>query len=186
MTDEIIENITDIDAGDIISLDVRPILAGGADPLEQILARMAELPPDAILRIEAPFDPVPLRRLLAGRGYGSSSRQISERHWQVFFKKQDMPPLPDLPDLPDFPMVWRDGILEMDLRGLMPPDPLVAVLKVIESGRGWTDDNPVFTVWLNRDPIYLHPELVERQWHTEVIRQDSDGLLIRIIRDKDT
>ncbi len=186
MTDEIIENITDIDAGDIIGLDVRPILAGGADPLEQILAHVAELPPDAILRIEAPFDPVPLRRLLAGRGYGSSSRQISEHHWQIFFKKQDTPPLPDLIDLPDFPMVWRDGILEMDLRGLMPPDPLVAVLKVIESGRGWADNNPVFTVWLSRDPIYLHPELVERQWHTEMIRQDSDGLLIRIIRDKET
>jgi len=162
-------------------MDVRPLLSCGIDPLEQILARVGNLPDDAILQIDAPFDPLPLRRLMADRGYDSDPVQLSADHWQVSFRQQDGVKLPDFPDLPDFPVTRQGGILEMDLRGLAPPNPMIAVLKLIESGRAGDG----FTVWLDRDPIYLHPELAERHWYGEIVENTGEGVRVRISREDD-
>ena len=162
-------------------MDVRPLLARGVDPLVQILARVDSLPENAILQIDAPFDPLPLRRLMADRGYDSAPVQLSADHWQVSFRKQDGVKLPDFPDLPDFPVTSHDGRIEMDLRGLTPPNPMIAVLKLIESGRAGDG----FTVWLDRDPIYLHPELTERHWRAEIVENTGEGVRVRISREND-
>ena len=161
-----------------LTLDVRPILARGVDPREQILAMVDQMKPDNMLLIEAPFDPVPLRRLLAERGFESQVKRISDTHWQILFKLGEMPPLPDLPDLPPFPMIWISGELEMDLRDLDPPNPMIVILKVIESGEG----GDAFTVRLIRDPIYLYPELVERNWRAQIISQNEKELRARIFK----
>ncbi|NOZ41885.1 MAG: DUF2249 domain-containing protein [Alphaproteobacteria bacterium] len=163
-------------------MDVRPLLAAGTDPLTQILARVDALSPGVVLQIDAPFDPVPLRRLLAGRGYASHPVRLSGDHWQVFFHQQAAPELPSLAGLPEFPLMWQDGALDMDLRGLMPPNPMVAVLRIIEGG-GAGDS---FTVWLDRDPVHLYPELAERHWRAEVVEQDSDGVRVRISKESET
>lgn len=165
-----------LNEGDCTRIDVRPILARGTDPLELILENVAQLSPDDVLLIEAPFDPLPLRRLMAGRGYDSYGVQLSDQHWQVFFMQQEIRHLPELPDLPVFPMQWRDGLLEMDLRGLTPPNPMIAILKIIENSTGGDD----FMVRLMRDPIYLHPELVSRHWRADVVEESDDGLMVRI------
>ncbi|MCF6215583.1 MAG: DUF2249 domain-containing protein [Emcibacter sp.] len=173
--------------GQTIDLDVRPILAAGNDPLAEILSQVKEMSPETILSIEAPFDPVPLRRLLAGKGYDNYAIQRSDQHWQIYFKRhvgQKLPDFPSFPDLPDFPVAWRDGILEMDLRKLMPPDPMIAVLKMIEVTSDYGGEGGAFTVWLNRDPIYLYPELIGRQWHAQIIHDEDDGLLVKIAKDE--
>ncbi|MCK5424350.1 MAG: DUF2249 domain-containing protein [Emcibacter sp.] len=175
------EWLDEISADDCVKLDVRPILASGADPLEQILAKVDTLNPDGILLIEAPFNPLPLRRMLAGRGYASHGVPLSPKHWQVYFKKQDtadLAPLPDLSDLPAFPFYWHEGMLQMDLRRLEPPNPMVAILKVIESREGGDS----FMVRLMRDPIYLYPELSERNWHAELLEEGNDGLRVMIVK----
>lgn len=168
-----------LDEDDCTRLDVRSMLATGVDPLAEILAEVDLLPVQDILLIEAPFDPVPLRRMLAGRGYASHAVLLSPEHWQVFFKKQDradLPVLPDLSDLPPFPLYWHEGVLEMDLRRLEPPNPMIAILKVIESDEGGN----YFIVRLIRDPLYLYPELVERNWYAVVLEESDDGLMVRI------
>ncbi len=56
---------------------------------------------------------------------------------------------------------WReaDG-WHIDVRGLEPPQPLVAILRLIGSLR---DPTPVI-VHHDRDPVMLYPELAERDW----------------------
>ncbi|PCJ43295.1 MAG: hypothetical protein COA81_04445 [Alphaproteobacteria bacterium] len=171
----------DLNEDDCMRMDVRPILARGDDPLEQILAKVELLAVQDILLIEAPFDPLPLRRMLTGRGYASHAVPLSPKHWQVFFKKQDGAKLPDLPnlsDLPAFPLYRQDGVLEMDLRGLEPPNPMIAILKVIESGKA----GDKFIVRLMRNPVYLYPELVERNWQAQVLEERDDGLRVEITK----
>lgn len=167
---------TDLGQQDCARLDVRPILEGGVDPLEQILRKVDQLSTEAVLLIEAPFDPIPLRRLMARRGYDSHAVRLTDKHWKVFFKLQERQTLPAFPDLPAFPMTRRDAVLEMDLRELEPPNPMIAVLKLIESGEGGGE----FNVWLVRDPIYLYPELVEREWRAVIIEDSEEGLLVKI------
>ena len=52
-----------------IALDVRPLLAAGHDPLTEILEAAERVPPGGCLVLTAPFDPLPLYEVLAGRGF---------------------------------------------------------------------------------------------------------------------
>jgi hypothetical protein len=69
-----------------------------------------------------------------------------------------------------------DG-LHIDVRGLQPPQPLVAILKLVRSLR---DDTPVI-VHHDRDPVMLYAELAEIGWEAERIEAGSDEfrLLLR-------
>ena len=51
------------------ALDVRPILAMGEEPFGAILAAADLLPEGGVLELTAPFEPAPLYRVLAGRGF---------------------------------------------------------------------------------------------------------------------
>lgn len=66
-------------------LDARPIFANGHEPLAAILAFVEGAPPGATLVIDAPFHPVPLRRLLARRGYRSHAQEMAPDHWRCTF-----------------------------------------------------------------------------------------------------
>lgn len=172
---------SDLNSEDCDKLDVRAAIASGGEPLPDILKKADALTNERILLIIAPFDPLPLRRLMAGRGFECHLVKISNNEWHVYFKQGENPALPELPDLPSFPMEWRENILEMDLRGLMPPNPMIAILKIIASGEGGN----MFRVLLNREPIYLYPELAERKWKSELIEQSEDLYKVEIIRQVD-
>lgn len=63
------------------------------------------------------------------------------------------------------PLRWRDGQGEhIDVRGLAPPQPLVAILRLLhELG----DSGVAVIVHHDRDPALLYPELAERGWVAE-------------------
>jgi hypothetical protein len=61
---------------------------------------------------------------------------------------------------------WSDSDgLHIDVRGLAPPAPLVAVLELVDS---LPDATPVI-VHHDRDPVMLYGELAERGWTAERI-----------------
>jgi hypothetical protein len=65
----------------------------------------------------------------------------------------------------------------IDVRGSTPPQPLVEILRLLES---LTDDAPV-TVHNDRDPVMLYPELARIGWQAERIAAPADEfrLLLR-------
>ena len=64
---------------------------------------------------------------------------------------------------------WRDGgSAHIDVRGLPPPQPLVAILRLVES---IADATPV-VVHHDRDPQLLYPQLAELGWGAERIAGD--------------
>lgn len=73
---------------------------------------------------------------------------------------------------------WQgpDG-LHVDTRGLIPPDPMIAVLWHIEQA----DQQGPITVHLDRNPVYLFPELADRGWRYE-IASDEPGDVRIILR----
>lgn len=76
---------------DRATLDLRPVFERGIEPLVMILEEVSRLRPGTALVIDAPFHPLPLRRLLGGRGFESCARQMSGEHWQVAFWSQPDP-----------------------------------------------------------------------------------------------
>lgn len=69
----------------------------------------------------------------------------------------------------------KDG-LHIDTRGLDPPDPMVAILWHLEQ----PGQNGPVTVHLNRNPIHLFPELIERGWLYEVQHHDSGEVTLSL------
>ncbi|MCM2251514.1 MAG: DUF2249 domain-containing protein [Ramlibacter sp.] len=65
---------------------------------------------------------------------------------------------------------WRaDDGWHIDVRGAQPPQPLVAILRLL---RSLPDDSPV-TAHLDRDPVMLYPELAEIGWQADPLAADA-------------
>jgi hypothetical protein len=74
---------------------------------------------------------------------------------------------------------WRDAVgLHIDVRGLAPPGPLVAILRLIESV---TDATPVI-VHHDRDPRLLYPELAERGWTAQALAGAAGEVRLKLQR----
>ena len=76
---------------------------------------------------------------------------------------------------------WRaaDG-LHIDVRGLQPPEPMVAILQQIEK----PDAGDLMIVHHFREPIYLYPELAERGWSHEIIPGDPGEVRLMLKRQR--
>ena len=61
---------------------------------------------------------------------------------------------------------WQEGDgLHIDVRGLPPPEPMLAILGQLEQ----PDQTGPVTVHHDREPIYLYPELAERGWQYRIV-----------------
>lgn len=62
--------------------------------------------------------------------------------------------------------MWQgaDG-LHLDVRGFDPPQPMIRILSLIDSG----EVKDTLIVHLDREPIFLYPELEDRGWSHEII-----------------
>lgn len=76
------------------------------------------------------------------------------------------------------PRRWFDSdATHLDVRGLKPPEPMVAILSLIEAGVPG-----VLIVHLDRDPVFLYPELAERGWVATRVDADPDDVRLRLER----
>ncbi len=69
------------------TLDVRPIIAAGDEPFEQIMSTVGALGLDEELVIIAPFEPVPLEGVLGSQGFSFDAVEIGSGDWQVTFSR---------------------------------------------------------------------------------------------------
>lgn len=83
----------------LATLDVRPILSSGTDPLGAITAMLARLSPDGMAVVVAPFRPEPLLALLSEEGYRVQTEELGHRQFQVTILGSRAPALVDLSDL---------------------------------------------------------------------------------------
>jgi hypothetical protein len=75
---------------------------------------------------------------------------------------------------------WADAEGEhIDVRGLSPPQPLVAIVQLLES----IDDARAVVAHLDRDPLMLYPELAERGWLAQRLPAPAGEVQLRLTRD---
>ncbi len=72
---------------DPIILDVRPALAAGQDPFDEIMAAADRLGPGQALVIVNSFEPFPLYDVLAGRGFERSVERFADGEWRITFRR---------------------------------------------------------------------------------------------------
>ncbi|HIJ38878.1 MAG TPA: DUF2249 domain-containing protein [Rhodospirillaceae bacterium] len=169
---------------DKICFDLRPLLARGIDPLEEVLA-WAETA-GANLTLDAPFNPRPLRRVLAKKGFSSEAIKLDAGHWRVRLWQEDPVRLYDeagdedcqgLPPL-EVPVTRSGGMLHLDLRGLPPPRPLLAIMRLCMA----LDEALTVLAIFDRDPLYLFPELAEIGWQADAISSEPGKVVLKIFK----
>ena len=75
---------------------------------------------------------------------------------------------------------WHDGVgAHIDVRGLPPPQPLVAILRFV---REQGDAGAALIVHHDRDPLLLYPELAEIGWVAERIDAAPGEVRLRLTR----
>ncbi len=66
---------------------------------------------------------------------------------------------------------WREaGGVHLDLRGLVPPEPMIEILREIDGGA----DGPMI-LHMDREPIYLYQELEDRGWSGRMLHRDDEA-----------
>jgi uncharacterized protein (DUF2249 family) len=70
-----------------ISLDVRPILAGGGTPCAAIDEAAARVAVGQSLVLLVPFEPVPLYAKFERQGFTHQSQELPDGTWQVEFMR---------------------------------------------------------------------------------------------------
>lgn len=71
-----------------------------------------------------------------------------------------------------------DDGTHIDVRGLAPPEPMVAILALLE--REGTGHQVI--VHHDREPVFLYPELAERGWNHEIVAGDPGEVRLLLTR----
>jgi len=75
--------------------------------------------------------------------------------------------------------VWiENGTTHIDVRGLGAPEPMVAILTLLEQPE---QSGPVI-VHHDRNPVYLYPELAERGWGYEISLNEPGNVRLYLTR----
>jgi uncharacterized protein (DUF2249 family) len=75
-----------------VELDVRPVLRGGEDPFELIMDALDDVPHGHVLRLRAPFKPVPLLGVMASKGWSHWIEHGEGDDWVIwFYRDEDFP-----------------------------------------------------------------------------------------------
>jgi uncharacterized protein (DUF2249 family) len=171
------EFMNNIQPDRIIELDVRPVIETGKDPLNIIMKKVKELQPGFVLNIINSFEPTPLMHLLDKQGFKSYAKTVSDNQINTyFFKETD-----SIPNIPNKKNNWSCGWDEIikrfsgnletiDVRALQMPLPMHTILEALET---LPADKALF-VYHKRIPVFLLPELEERQFNFR-IKEISDA-----------
>ena len=151
---------------DTVLLDVRPSLADGQDPFQQIMAALPKLLPGQGLAVRAPFEPRPLFGVLAAKGYQANSTRLAADDWVIEF-------LPGAVTAPATGVTQAPppGAKALDVRGLEPPEPLVRILAACQA----LACGETLLVIHERRPELLYPRLdgLGLRHQTEALGDDS-------------
>jgi uncharacterized protein (DUF2249 family) len=169
----------------VIEVDVREDLRGGVEPFSRILAAVTRLRDHEVMRLRAPFEPVPLYAVLGKRGLMHETRLEGPGDWSVWFWRPAPGSAPAaLAAAPEGPTaapaagtadprtVW------LDVRGLEPPEPMLrtlAALEVLPAEHTLVQVNA-------RVPQFLLPALAERGLVWEIDHSAADHVIVRITR----
>jgi uncharacterized protein (DUF2249 family) len=155
---------------DLVELDVRPVMEKGNDPLKLILQKIKSLKTGQVLKIINSFEPTPLIHLLGKQGFDAYVEKIKGDVINTYFFKKTKAAA-KMNDAVSFASDWNeivkrfDGNMEtVDVRALPMPQPMHTILDALEVLPG----NKALFVYHKRIPVFLLPELEQRQFNYRV------------------
>jgi uncharacterized protein (DUF2249 family) len=157
------------------------------------MAAVARLGAGENLLLLAPFEPAPLFSVLAKQGFRHVSQRTASGDWQVILSR-DLQPLSTprshrqeealtdgeiagVKENRSFLTAAATETLNLDARGLEPPQPLVTILEAL----GTLPAQAELSAHTDRRPMHLYAQL-EARGFTGESQEQSDGSFITHIR----
>jgi uncharacterized protein (DUF2249 family) len=166
-----------------VTLDVREDIKHGREPFSKIMRAVAALKEDQDLLLIAPFEPAPLFKVLEQQGFSHHSTPADSGDWEVLFTRGSSKPAATVAAASKSASPARSGAcsgtptVEVDARGLEPPQPLVRILEALTAlPRGAR-----LRARTDRRPVHLHAKLEERGFVGETEEQE-DGSFVTYVR----
>ena len=169
-----------------ITLDVREDIRKGREPFGKIMQMVAGLKGDEQLRLIAPFEPAPLYAVLAQRGYAHQSKATLEGDFEVLFTRgaadtarpETTAAPPQSPSGSPSRACTGIPVIEVDARGLEPPQPLVKILEALAA----LPEGARLRARTDRRPMHLYTQLEERGFVGESEEQPDGSFITHIHR----
>jgi len=161
----------------LVYLDVRPTLDSGKDPFDIIMKTVKVLKDDETLKIINTFEPIPLIRKLQAKGYESWTERPDDGTVVTYFKKNNSQWVDDEVEkvvkkskrsFEEEVARFADHIRRIDVRELEMPEPMVTILKEIETLK----EGEALYVDHKKIPQFLLPELEQRNF--EILYKEID------------
>ena len=166
-----------LEAGQVITLDVREMLAGGNDPLKLIQQKIKTLQQGQVLKIINTFAPTPLIQLLQKQGFQAYVDVQEENLFETYFYKIHVTDLVQseytVGEQNDWELLlkqYENRLQQIDVRHLEMPQPMMTILETLEK----LPSEKALFVHHKRIPVYLLTELKERGFDYR-IKEVSDG-----------
>ena len=161
-----------------VTLDVREDLRNGREPFTKIMSAAAALRQGGNLLIVAPFRPVPLFGVLKKLGFSHTAKPTQSGDWEVLFTREsDAPTLNPTPKQTHIPKTQVKPI-EVDARGLEPPQPLVKILEALTE----LPEGAELNARTDRRPVHLYAQLEQRGFTGETTEQPDGSFLTHVRR----
>jgi uncharacterized protein (DUF2249 family) len=175
--------LTELKEGELVPLDVRPMLEDGKDPLRLIQQQVKALKTGQVLKIINSFEPTPLLKLLEKQGFQSYVDHIDENWVETYFYKSAGASAPALEAVPSAASDWEEiekrfegKFIVIDVRHLEMPQPMMTILEALEK----LPPGQALYVHHKRIPVFLLTELKERNFEYR-IREISEAEVHLII-----
>jgi len=164
-----------------VTVDVRDDIRNGREPFSKIMNAAAVLRTNEQLLLIAPFEPVPLFHFLAKQGFRHAVQSNKPGDWEVLFIRQSDAPPADATLAATCSVASALGspeIVEVDARGLEPPQPMVKILESLAALPAGAE----LRAWTDRRPMHLYAQLEERGFAATTKEQPNASFLTHIRR----
>jgi uncharacterized protein (DUF2249 family) len=169
-----------------VRLDVREDIRNGREPFGKIMQEVARLQDREQLLLIAPFEPAPLYAVLAQQGFSHQSKPTATGDWEVLFTRgagepaspSASPAASQPPQDPNSRACSGPPVLEVDARGLEPPQPLVKILEALAT----LPAGARLRARTDRRPMHLYAQLEERGFVGETEEQKDGSFVTHVCR----
>lgn len=172
----------------LVVLDVRPVLAGGKDPLNLILQTVKGLKPGQVLKIVNTFEPTPLMGVLKKQGFDSYADTVEEKLVETWFYKTgdavEAAPAAGADATKD--SEWEEAVKRfegkmqtVDVRHLEMPLPMTTILEKLEH----LPAGEALYVYHKKVPVFLLNELKDRAFEYRIKELGEGQVHLLIFKD---
>ena len=166
--------ITNAPREKIIDLDVREDISQNNDPFKKIMGAVKQMGDGDILHLINVFEPVPLYGVLGRRGLAHWAECI-DGVWHIYFFAGAETGAEAPPETPAAAAA-QEKIIELDVAGLEPPEPMMKILASLPR----IDAHTVMVVHHHREPLMLYDKLAERGYVWTTTKRSENEFRIEI------